>query len=187
MTPITCCATISPPSHICTIRYWSVWKVSIWAFKQTCKYSYLWRPFFHFANGTALVPPIISTRSKFFSHHDVGATSTYFPLRLLSTLCTMLVFHIVGFFYNMMTEKIWLGQNDRRHYSCSICGMEKWLPYKWPQLLAVQWLAHHHMYVLSDTGQYGKFQVEHSNKLANMVTSGIQFCRSLLELVQAEM
>ena len=80
----------------------------------------------------------------------------------------------------MMTEKLWSGRNDRRHYSCSICEMEKWPPDKWPRLLAVQWLAHHHMYVLSDTGQYGKFQVEHSNKLTNMVTSGGRFPLSLL-------
>ena len=44
MTPITCCAMISPPSHVCTIRYRSVWKISSWAFKQTRKYGYLWRP-----------------------------------------------------------------------------------------------------------------------------------------------
>ena len=75
----------------------------------------------------------------------------------------------------MMTEKLWSGRNDRRHYSCSICEMEKWPPDKWPRLFAVQWLAHHHMYVLSDTSQSGKFQVGHSNKLANMVTSDGRF------------
>ena len=42
----------------------------------------------------------------------------------------------------------------------------------------MQWLAHHHMYALSDTGQYGKFQIAHSNKLANIFTFGRRFSQN---------
>ena len=83
---------------------------------------------FPFRKWNSRMPAIISTRSKFFSHHDVGATSTYFPLRLLSTLCTMLVFHIDGFHLHLYSRLFSLfiisyhsAQSCEKEIYCLLC------------------------------------------------------------------
>ena len=148
-----------------------------------------WRPFLCFQGGFSKILSLCRVSIQEWSLHKSRLWSRPWMKSQHRAQCTEEAEREVGGGCTniMMTEKLWSGRNDRRHYSCSICEMEKWPPDKWPRLLAVQWLAHHHMYVLSDTGQYGKFQVGYSKKHANMVTSGSQFCRSLLELEQAEM